>query len=276
MAALPRKKLIELILRMMGRNDATVKAGISKLIKDKNATQTQLVEALMSRSSGGTTKQRLKFLDIISSKGVNKVAKEAKHGKFDQSRVASIRTFLQDPGRAEEIGQPVSKFLGAADIPQAAAVAAPIPRKGNTDARKRTARRLLGERSQRQKRTKDRQRIAAKVGTGRIISGRRAAKQAQKAVAEESGRTRFGKAALATGAGGGFLLSRMISGGSSGSPMQTQARQKILEAIMGQDRKADRQPLIDAQTELSKVRTMILLQKLMAQQEASVASIPFS
>lgn len=87
----------------------------------------------------------------------------------------------------------------------------------------------------------------------------------------------LGKRHLVGTAAGGFLLSRLIGGGGGGGdPMKAAARQQILAALMGDDSKADRQPLIDAQAELAKVKTMQILQRIMSQQAAVATAIPFS
>lgn len=182
---------------------------------------------------------------------IGQVSKIAEQNKIDLAR-------LFRGGSDKGIRPPAKGFTRSSRTPsELNAAKAASPPSSSSVARNRTA-----------------DAVRKAFASGKLLSSKQAESSAADSLKNRPG---FGKFHLALAAAGGLGLGKLFSGGNNqGDIPKSAARQQILQMLLQDSGKANRQPLIDAQAELAKVKTMVMLQKIMAMKNATATAVPFS
>ena len=264
-------RLMQQVIRILSRKQKSATAGFNALIR-KGSTAKKIISSISGKSVPIDDGRRIKFLRILPSLEGPKV------------KVSQVRTFVNRVQGVEErrgAEKSFSSYVKKFGEQQKQPIKVPTAKKPKEAPRERVFKASTPstpEQSQQEGRRQVGSSILKLIKGGKLLTGRQADARTAKALSEVPKPTgTFSKATLFGGAAGGFLLSKVLGGGGDGGdPAKAAARQKILEVLMGENKRADRQPLIDAQAELARVKVMALLQRIMSQKVATNAAIPFS
>ena len=291
------EKIISFLLRAIRGRPAKGKL-IDKFAQNQFSAKQIAQAAAKGAKDGKFTDKDLKFImqTLATAKAQGTAGFTPLTKKSQLQRIAS-RISRGSPDRADA-NRIVGSFVPRQQVAPSSTPAAVRGGLRFTEARSRTAERLVGQRAVAQGATR---REAVTAGRSKSIIAQSRVKKTkaselvgglarvskglqdtldvnQQRIAELTNQLKTSKtgkfllAALA-GVGGAALVS---FGTANTAPDAAAAKALIAELILNQGRHPDRAQLVAAQTELTRTRTLVLLGKLLGQANTTAPAIPFT